>query len=203
MKRQIAICSVSALLMFGSLAKVDAAPTKVIDQQNAGPITGTNGGTSFGQSFTPTLPGIDYMEILMGGDKDIVTIDILGGVIGLDGLGGPVIGTSNPTLVDTLATHVHQIIHFDFPSTVSLIPGNTYVFRLQTPLGIGGISYTDNSYSGGQYLAKNYATSSYVRDHDTFFQEGMMVDVIPVPGALVIGFIGVGLVGWLRRRRTL
>ena len=171
----------------------------VIDQQNAGPITGTNGGATFGQSFTPMFPGIDYVEILMGSHGDIVTVDILDGVIGLDGLGGPVIGTSDRTLVDSPSGH--QIIHFDFPSTVSLTPGNTYMFRLQTPGGIGGISHTDDFYSGGQFLAENYAPSSYVQDRDIFFEEG--IDVIPAPGALLLGSIGVGLVSWLRRRTLL
>ncbi len=148
---------------------------------------------------TPTLPGLNYVEVLMGGSGDIGTVDILDGLLGLDGLGGPVVGTSYPTLVDTHPGH--QIVHFDFPSMVNLTPGNTYVFRLQsTPYDIGGISYTDNSYSGGQYLAESYATNDYVHDYDTYFEEGIMV---PAPGALALGFMGVGLISRLRRRRTL
>ena len=212
MRRRSTVFVMMVLCALGTESLVQGAPTKVIDQQNAGPVTGTNGGLNFGQSFIPTLPGIDYVEILMGGTWDNVTIDILDGVIGLDGLGGPVLGTSNTTLVNNIDTH--EIFHFDFTSTVSLTPGNTYVFRLQAPGGIGGISYTDDSYSCGQYLAENNATNSYVIDHDTFFEEGMMVedepleppgppDVIPAPGALLLGSIGAGIVSWLRRRRTL
>ena len=207
MRRNFVVIFMVVLCSLTTESVVQGGP--VIDQQNAGPITGTNGGSIFGQSFTPMLSGIDYVEILMAGNEDIVTIDILDGLIGLDGLGGPVIGTSNPTFVNTIGGH--EIIHFDFPSTVSLITGNTYVFRLQTPGGIQGISWTDDSYSGGQYLAENYATDSYVIDHDTIFVEGIMVedeapgspDVIPAPGALLLGSIGTGLVTWLRRRRTL
>ena len=193
------------VLVCCSVTSLPGAPTKLIDQYNFAPRAGTNGGATFGQSFIPTLPGIDYIEVLMGGHYDVVTVDILDGLIGFDGLDGPVIGTSNPLLIDTYPSGGHQTIHFDFPSTVSLTPGNTYVFRLQTPGGIGGISWSGDSYSRGQYLIENYATSAF-QLQDTIFEEGMIVDtvaVIPAPGALALGFIGMGLLNCLRRRKTL
>ena len=115
---------------------------------------------------------------------------------------------SNPTYIDTVHnTGYHEMIHFDFPTTVSVTLGNTYVFRLAA----GGVSWTDDSYSRGQYLAAGYATDSYVQAHDMVFELGMMVedelpetpDVIPAPGAFLLGSIGAGVVSWLRRRRTL
>jgi hypothetical protein len=140
MRRSLVVL-IAALFTLVTASVCLGAPTKVIDQQNYGPVTGTNGGSHFGQSFIPTLPGIDYVEVMIGDFGSSLTVQILDGMVLFDGLGGPIIGTSNPTYVDTVhpptGTGQHQMIHFDFPTTVSVTPGNTYVFRLSPGGSVG------------------------------------------------------------------
>ena len=60
-------------------------------------------------------------------------------------------------------------------------------------------------FTGGQYvyLYSQFGLQNGWQSSDGFEEWGVRTVVIPAPGAILLGSIGVGLVGWLRRRRTL
>ena len=85
------------MLALGAFGQVSAAPILVIDQQNLGPGTGifTNFnilGDGVTQGFTPTLSGVDAIELEMRttGTSTDIRIDVFAG----DGDGGLLLGSS-------------------------------------------------------------------------------------------------------------
>ena len=171
------------------------APIAIIDQQNlVGPdLTGPNimVGSSFGQSFTPALGGIDAVELMMrtSGGSSQVRVDLLAG----SGTVGAALASSTRTITNpTTAT-----IHFDFPSRVPLVPGNPYTLRLQYVTGnapLYVVNITGNPYAGG--IA--YDVDSVARpDADFVFVEGMHV---PEPATCALAAMGSLWACWRRRR---
>ena len=160
-----------------------ADPITIVDQQNLAPATGTNGGPGalFGQSFTPSLPGINAVEFLMGAQNVTVTIDLLSAVVGFDGLQGNVIATSLPVFVNTQGTH--ELIRFNFPSTIPLNVGQTYVFRFFSFDNIG-VSHSDNFYIGGQFFHAGFAINDFPATRDLVFVEG--IHEIPEPATMLL-----------------
>jgi hypothetical protein len=124
-----------------------------------------------GQEFTPTLSSLDSVELFtqdfgsahngLGGE---LVVNIRLGTIN-----GQIVGTSLPV---TLPDFFSGVTHFDYSSSVSLIPGSLYVIevlvRSGDDWGIGSSGGPSSTYSGGNQILQGVPQAG----NDLWFQEG-------------------------------
>lgn len=151
---------------------------------------------STGQEFTPSFDGLDFVNVLLfgpGGGTFQVSIHD-GSITGL------ALGIS-----EQVVSAGSGYTHFNFLSTVSLTPGNTYVFEviqndnssgwfieLPTSAVVNGQTI-DMNYSGGRLIYGGVPQSSY----DMIFSEG--INVVPEPRSVDLFAIGVALAFLVKR----
>jgi hypothetical protein len=157
----------------------EAAPLLLVDQQNTtSDARFFSGQNRIGQSFTPTLPAVDAVELNLGslsGLSSTIFVNLRSGLAGPDGLDGAILATSNSVLMppDT----PNEMRHFDFPSRILLTPGALYVFEIVGNSGHAGALSTGDNYPRGSALKE------FSAGFDMIFAEGLHV---PEPRSMVL-----------------
>jgi hypothetical protein len=123
-----------------------------LDQSNEplpGMFTSIRFHAPIGQEFTPTQRSLEVVEFFTGNPFSIpgvtLFVNIRNGTIN-----GPILGTS---FILPLPDTFVGVTHFDFPSSVALVPGLLYVMEIQLASGENeGVFVGGPSYPGGRAI---------------------------------------------------
>ena len=196
--------SISALtLALAGLASSVSAATQVIDQQNTEFTAPNNTGTAspaIGQSFTAGMSLIDFVTFSLYVTRAAsYRVDLYAG----SGFAGTLLGSSN-TQALAIGTTVTPV-EFDFDSQISLDVNSTYTFKVvqvgqaPDPFKLGALISRNNPYAGGSWFNSD-GTATLL--NDMVFAEGYTpVAAVPEPANAAMLMAGLGLIGWVARRR--
>jgi hypothetical protein len=171
--------------------------TLVVDQQSANrsDVHSTTLMNNTGQSFTPTFPSVDFIQLTVVDDSSPtngaqVFVNLRSGSIS-----GAIIGTTAAVSAPTNIAGGEFSTYF-FPAAVALTPGTQYFFEPIDRLGqdVLSVGVGTFNYTGGTMFANGGPTPSV----DLWFTEGI---VVPEPGTIGLLVVGSGLMVWTARRR--
>jgi hypothetical protein len=152
------------------------------------------GADPIGQEFTPSLTSLDFVDLMLygGGGTAAGTFQV---AIHQGSITSSLVGMSAPTVRSDGA---ESVTHFDFPSSISLVPNDIYVMELLQTAGdqfAWGVGATAGGYSGGQMI---WGGQPSVSGDDLWFREG--VGAVPEPGSASLYTLAAAICCVFRRR---
>lgn len=176
----------------------------IYDQQSSTTAANAGGGgilqgaSPTGQSFTPTLTGLDFVQMAFydntvgNGLGASLLVNVRSG-----GITGTVLGTSEPIYMPDgfgRSTLNSEVATFLFMTSVGLQPGTVYYLEPVVQSGdLWGVSVWEYNYSGGDAFYQGTPSPAA----DFWFREG----AIPEPSAFAIILLGAGVTAWMRRNK--
>ncbi len=182
---RVLTCCLGLPLLIISAAISPAQADTMFDQTNTELPLGTLSQnllvfSPLGQSFTPTLTSLNFINLLTDDGSATVEVNIR-----LGSISGTILGTSLPTVIPFSLDP--SVSSFSFSTPVALIAGDLYVIEPFLVSGDTLIGSTDtNNYVGGNQILGGIVQTN----NDLWFQEGISV---AEPGELLLLGIGLGL----------
>jgi hypothetical protein len=151
----------------------------------------------FGQSFTPSLPSLYGVQIVVSPATLGPLPSDLEVEIRADTIAGTILGTaSDPSYTSATPLFLgFSFANFDFGSSIALTPGNLYVIDVIAPTTSVLLEGPDipNPYPGGTAIGFGTPQPTF----DFYFSEGP----VPEPSPVVLLASAVGAAMWFHRRR--
>jgi hypothetical protein len=163
-------------------------PNFVFDIQPSQPI---------GQSFTPTLPLVDFVQFaLFDGHPNNGLGATLYVNLRSNSITGPIVSSSNPVFMPETPSGGGPT-HFFFSGPVAVVPGTTYFFEIVVQSGdTWRVNTLPDIYSGGTMFVQGVAQPL----QDLWFREGV---IVPEPSAAAIFSLTGAAFLFLRRKKDL
>jgi hypothetical protein len=181
--------------------------TLIPDQSNTQTNRTITGAIENGQSFMPSLTGIDFAQFRIAIDgPSQIHLELFSGA----GFSGSPIGITPSLTVSCLLTDPNCITTFEFPDTIHLTHGHTYTLALvlddlsgnstfrypaldtDFPLPPGCTPAADCPYPGGIMFSNGGTPFPNI---DLYFVEGLSVEAPAVPEPATVALLGAALAG--------